>query len=59
MAATDFVAFLDSDAFFFAEHLEQLMNHQQETGADFVSIGALTHSAPAIDLSFEIEPVTA
>ena len=26
-----------------------------ETGADFVSIGALTHSAPASDLSFEIE----
>jgi nicotinate-nucleotide pyrophosphorylase (carboxylating) len=27
------------------------------TGADFVSVGALTHSAPAIDISFEIEPV--
>ena len=26
-----------------------------QTGADFVSIGALTHSAPAADLSFEIE----
>jgi nicotinate-nucleotide pyrophosphorylase (carboxylating) len=26
------------------------------TGADYVSIGALTHSAPAIDLSFEVEP---
>jgi nicotinate-nucleotide pyrophosphorylase (carboxylating) len=26
------------------------------TGADFVSVGALTHSAPAIDLSLEIEP---
>ena len=26
------------------------------TGADFVSIGALTHSAPAIDLSLEIFP---
>ena len=26
------------------------------TGADYVSIGALTHSAPAIDLSFELEP---
>lgn len=26
------------------------------TGADSVSIGALTHSAPAIDISFEIEP---
>ena len=25
------------------------------TGADYVSIGALTHSAPAVDLSFEIE----
>lgn len=27
------------------------------TGADYVSVGALTHSAPAVDLSFEIEPV--
>jgi len=27
-----------------------------DTGADYVSIGALTHSAPAADLSFEIEP---
>jgi nicotinate-nucleotide pyrophosphorylase (carboxylating) len=26
------------------------------TGADYVSIGALTHSAPAADLSFELEP---
>jgi nicotinate-nucleotide pyrophosphorylase (carboxylating) len=26
------------------------------TGATFVSVGALTHSAPAIDISFEIEP---
>jgi nicotinate-nucleotide pyrophosphorylase (carboxylating) len=27
------------------------------TGAQSVSIGALTHSAPAVDLSFELEPV--
>lgn len=27
-----------------------------QTGADYVSVGALTHSAPAIDLSFELEP---
>ncbi|MNC87314.1 Nicotinate-nucleotide pyrophosphorylase [carboxylating] [compost metagenome] len=27
------------------------------TGADYVSVGALTHSAPASDLSFEIEPL--
>ena len=26
------------------------------TGANFVSVGALTHSAPAADLSFELEP---
>jgi nicotinate-nucleotide pyrophosphorylase (carboxylating) len=26
------------------------------TGADFVSVGALTHSAPAADISLEIEP---
>jgi len=28
-----------------------------QTGADYVSAGALTHSAPAVDISFEIEPV--
>jgi nicotinate-nucleotide pyrophosphorylase (carboxylating) len=28
-----------------------------DTGADFVSAGALTHSAPAVDISFEIEPI--
>ncbi|HEX7794957.1 MAG TPA: carboxylating nicotinate-nucleotide diphosphorylase [Vicinamibacterales bacterium] len=27
------------------------------TGADFVSVGGLTHSAPAADISFEIEPL--
>ena len=26
------------------------------TGADTVSVGALTHSAPAVDVSFELEP---
>jgi nicotinate-nucleotide pyrophosphorylase (carboxylating) len=28
-----------------------------DAGADYVSVGALTHSAPAVDISFEIEPV--
>jgi nicotinate-nucleotide pyrophosphorylase (carboxylating) len=28
-----------------------------ETGVDFVSIGALTHSAPALDLSLLLEPL--
>jgi nicotinate-nucleotide pyrophosphorylase (carboxylating) len=28
-----------------------------ESGADFVSVGALTHGAPAVDISFEIEPL--
>ncbi len=27
------------------------------TGADSVSVGALTHSAPAVDISFELEPL--
>jgi nicotinate-nucleotide pyrophosphorylase (carboxylating) len=27
-----------------------------EVGVDWISVGALTHSAPAVDLSFEIEP---
>ncbi len=26
-----------------------------ETGADFVSTGAVTHSAPAVDISFRLE----
>ena len=26
------------------------------TGATYVSVGALTHSAAAVDLSFELEP---
>ena len=34
--------------------LERMLELSQ-TGADYVSIGALTHSAPAVDLSFEIE----
>ncbi|HZU39800.1 MAG TPA: carboxylating nicotinate-nucleotide diphosphorylase [Solirubrobacteraceae bacterium] len=29
-----------------------------ETGVDFVSVGALTHSAPALDLSLILEPIT-
>jgi len=33
------------------------MNELAATGADYVSVGALTHSAPAVDLSFEIEPL--
>lgn len=32
------------------------MRELAATGADSVSIGALTHSAPAIDISFDIEP---
>jgi nicotinate-nucleotide pyrophosphorylase (carboxylating) len=27
------------------------------TGADYVSVGALTHSVPVVDISFEIEPL--
>ncbi len=28
-----------------------------EIGVDYISVGALTHSAPALDLSLEIEEV--
>jgi len=35
----------------------QRMGELVSTGADYVSIGGLTHSAPAVDLSFEIEPL--
>jgi nicotinate-nucleotide pyrophosphorylase (carboxylating) len=34
----------------------QRMRELAATGADYVSVGALTHSAPAADLSFELEP---
>jgi len=27
------------------------------TGADYVSVGAMTHSAPAVDIGFDIEPL--
>ena len=27
-----------------------------ESGVDFISLGALTHSAPALDLSFQLDP---
>jgi len=28
-----------------------------ETGVDFISVGALTHSAPAVDINFRVEPL--
>ena len=28
-----------------------------ETGVDYISVGALTHSAPALDLSLSLEPL--
>jgi nicotinate-nucleotide pyrophosphorylase (carboxylating) len=28
-----------------------------ETGVDFISVGALTHSAPILDLGLDFEPV--
>lgn len=28
-----------------------------EAGPDYIAVGALTHSAPAVDISFEIEPL--
>jgi nicotinate-nucleotide pyrophosphorylase (carboxylating) len=34
--------------------LDGLRNYA-ETGADFVSVGAITHSARAVDLSFRLE----
>jgi nicotinate-nucleotide pyrophosphorylase (carboxylating) len=36
--------------------LETLRAHA-DTGVDFVSVGALTHSAPALDLSLILEPL--
>jgi nicotinate-nucleotide pyrophosphorylase (carboxylating) len=37
--------------------LLERMPELASTGADSVSVGALTHSAPAIDISFELEPI--
>jgi nicotinate-nucleotide pyrophosphorylase (carboxylating) len=37
--------------------LDNLRAHA-ETGVDFVSLGAITHSAPALDLSLLLEPIT-
>ena len=28
------------------------------TGVDFISVGALTHSAPALDICMELQPAT-
>jgi nicotinate-nucleotide pyrophosphorylase (carboxylating) len=28
-----------------------------ETGVDFISVGALTHAAPAVDMSLRVMPV--
>jgi nicotinate-nucleotide pyrophosphorylase (carboxylating) len=33
------------------------LKHIAATGVDFVSLGALTHSAPALDLSLLLEPL--
>ncbi len=36
----------------------QTLREIAETGVDFVSVGAITHSAPALDLSLLLEPLT-
>ena len=36
----------------------QSLRDVASTGVDFISVGALTHSAPALDLSLLLEPVT-
>jgi nicotinate-nucleotide pyrophosphorylase (carboxylating) len=35
----------------------QTLREYAETGVDFISLGALTHSAPALDLSLIVEPL--
>lgn len=58
MAETDFVAFLDSDDFFFPEHLDALIKHQQKTGADFVySWYKLAQSTPWGEHLREDDPI--
>jgi nicotinate-nucleotide pyrophosphorylase (carboxylating) len=36
----------------------EMVRSLAETGVDFISVGALTHSAPALDFSMLIEPTT-
>jgi nicotinate-nucleotide pyrophosphorylase (carboxylating) len=36
----------------------QTVREVAETGVDFISVGALTHSAPALDLSLLLEPLS-
>jgi nicotinate-nucleotide pyrophosphorylase (carboxylating) len=35
----------------------EIIRAYAETGVDFISVGALTHSVPAVDLSMRIMPV--
>jgi nicotinate-nucleotide pyrophosphorylase (carboxylating) len=36
----------------------QTLRDVAETGVDFISVGAITHSAPALDLSLLLEPLS-
>ena len=36
------------------DNAEQVFRTYAETGVDFISVGALTHSAPAVDMSLRI-----
>jgi nicotinate-nucleotide pyrophosphorylase (carboxylating) len=36
----------------------QTLREIASTGVDFISVGALTHSAPALDLSLLLEPIS-
>ena len=37
------------------DHAAKMRRVEEDEGADFVSVGALTHSVQAADISFEIE----
>ena len=39
-----------------AERIRRIARELAAAGADFLSIGALTHSAPAADLSLDLTP---
>jgi nicotinate-nucleotide pyrophosphorylase (carboxylating) len=36
----------------------QTLGDVASTGLDFISVGALTHSAPALDLSLLLKPIS-
>jgi nicotinate-nucleotide pyrophosphorylase (carboxylating) len=37
---------------------EQTITEVAQTGVDFISVGALTHTVRSLDISFKVQPIT-